>query len=233
MKKEYAQDRLNKPELIFRYQVRAALVVWAIKKYLLINSKLNILEFGASEGLTMLEINNSFPNNQLTGIEYSEELLQYAPSNLPNNINLIQGDVTNLKNTFPDNSQDVVIALALLEHLPDPSLAVKEAYRILKPGGLFIASSPSPFWDHISTKLGLLEDEQHMVDMTKKLMIQLTKKSNFNLITFLRFMFAPVSFLPYLKIPIPPKTSLKVDRLINNIHLFDWLFVNQAIIAKK
>ena len=46
-------------------------------------------------------------------------------------------------------------------------------------------------------------------------------------------MFAPISFLPYLKIPVQPKTSLKIDRLINNIHLFDWLFVTQAIIAKK
>jgi len=37
----------------------------------------------------------------------------------------------------------VVLMLELLEHVPDPPQAFKEAARILKPGGIFICTTPS------------------------------------------------------------------------------------------
>ena len=46
---------------------------------------------------------------------------------------------------FPleDNSADIVISLAVLEHLNDPSIFLKEIYRVLKPGGLIYLSTPN------------------------------------------------------------------------------------------
>lgn len=53
-------------------------------------------------------------------------------------IRLIEGDAHDLP--FEDNSQDMVFANLLLHHLLEPALAVKEIYRVLKPGGRLVIS---------------------------------------------------------------------------------------------
>lgn len=153
---EYSADRKKKPELKFRLSVRAAIVADAVAKYLSNTKNLRVLDFGAAEGRTLIELNNLLPGNEFIGIEYSQELISSAPA-LPENITLVHGDVTKLPNRFTSASFDIVSALAILEHLEAPLKAVQEAYRVLKPGALFIATCPIPGWDHISTKLGLLK----------------------------------------------------------------------------
>ncbi len=43
---------------------------------------------------------------------------------------------------FDDESFDIVIAIAVLEHVPDPSGAVSEIYRVLRPGGFVYSEIP-------------------------------------------------------------------------------------------
>lgn len=42
---------------------------------------------------------------------------------------------------FDDNSYDAVIAKEVLEHLHHPHVAIDEIFRVLKPGGKFVAST--------------------------------------------------------------------------------------------
>jgi 2-polyprenyl-3-methyl-5-hydroxy-6-metoxy-1,4-benzoquinol methylase len=46
---------------------------------------------------------------------------------------------------LPDASFDVVVAGELLEHLRDPQQLVREARRVLRPGGTFVASVPNAY----------------------------------------------------------------------------------------
>jgi 2-polyprenyl-3-methyl-5-hydroxy-6-metoxy-1,4-benzoquinol methylase len=229
---KYALERKTKTELIFRYKTRAQFVADCAQKYLGRRRALDILDFGAAEGLTILELDRLLPSSTITGIEFSLELIDRAVE-LPANIVLLQGDVTQLSTAVKAKKYDVVSALALLEHLPNPALAVKEAADVLKPGGLFIASSPNPFWDDISTKLGLLRDGQHEVKMTKQTMISITEEASLEVVSFERFMWSPVAVLPYLKMNVNPKFALAVDRAVQKLRVFNPLFVNQAIIARK
>nr|MBN1228162.1 class I SAM-dependent methyltransferase [Anaerolineae bacterium] len=45
---------------------------------------------------------------------------------------------------FADGSFDVVVALHLVEHLLDPETSIRNVYRILVDGGLFLFATPNP-----------------------------------------------------------------------------------------
>lgn len=72
----------------------------------------------------------------------------------------IVGDIHNLP--FKDNSIDAILCMSVLEHVEEPSRAVKEIYRSLKPGGYCFAQVPFIFttiqcWDIIKITTGLRE----------------------------------------------------------------------------
>ncbi len=50
-------------------------------------------------------------------------------------------DAMDLK--FDDSQFDIVLAREVIEHLQEPRKAIKEAFRVLKPKGLFLVTSPN------------------------------------------------------------------------------------------
>lgn len=54
---------------------------------------------------------------------------------------VIQADAENLP--FEDDSFDIVICRDVLEHLDHASKAISEAYRIIRPGGYYFATTPN------------------------------------------------------------------------------------------
>lgn len=58
----------------------------------------------------------------------------------------IVGDVCDM--SFPDNNFDSVFLMEVLEHVHDPNKAIREIYRVLKPGGTLVFSVPFIFPIH-------------------------------------------------------------------------------------
>ncbi|HLU34113.1 MAG TPA: methyltransferase domain-containing protein [Natronosporangium sp.] len=59
-------------------------------------------------------------------------------------VRVVRGDVTALP--LPDRCADVVSAGELFEHVPDLAAAVREACRVLRPGGLLVADTLNATW---------------------------------------------------------------------------------------
>ena len=66
--------------------------------------------------------------------------LDYATTDLNSPIADVKADICNLP--FEDNSYDFIICNHVLEHITDDHQAMKELYRIIKPGGTAILMVP-------------------------------------------------------------------------------------------
>ncbi|MBW3519039.1 class I SAM-dependent methyltransferase [Flavobacterium sp. NKUCC04_CG] len=66
--------------------------------------------------------------------------LDYTTTDLESPLADVKADICNLP--FNDNTFDIVLCNHVLEHIPNDTQAMKELYRILKPGGMGIFQIP-------------------------------------------------------------------------------------------
>lgn len=77
----------------------------------------------------------------VVGIDDSEDAVDYAQERYARpNVEFELGDVQALDR--PDSSFDVVCAFEVIEHLADQEAFIREARRVLRPGGTFLLSTP-------------------------------------------------------------------------------------------
>ena len=74
------------------------------------------------------------------GLDISPKLIALGQAKYPN-VEFLEGDVEHLP--FPAASLDGVLLSGLVHHLPDPSRCAAEVFRVLKPGGSFVAFDPN------------------------------------------------------------------------------------------
>jgi SAM-dependent methyltransferase len=79
---------------------------------------------------------------QCTGIDLIDYSIEQTRLNAPK-AEALQGDATDFSR-FADNSFSAVVALHLVEHLPDPANTIVGIQRLLKPGGIFLFATPHP-----------------------------------------------------------------------------------------
>ncbi len=94
---------------------------------------------------------------RLVGLELEDDIIRKAQSNIGHlpDITLVRANIYRLP--FPDNYFSAIIASEILEHLDDDGAALRELYRVLKPGGIVAITVPNanyPFlWDPINKTL--------------------------------------------------------------------------------
>jgi len=123
-----------RPEAGIRYERRFYFVDRFVKSG-------NILDVGAGRG-EFLYYAKKTSRWQCFGTETSCYAVDFAKKEF--GIDLSLGQLDDLR--YPDSHFDAVSLWHVLEHLPYPSMAIKEAERILKPGGYLFIAVPNDSW---------------------------------------------------------------------------------------
>lgn len=66
--------------------------------------------------------------------------IDYFSADISSPLAMLKIDITDI--SLPDNQFDCIICLHVLEHIPDDQKAIRELFRVMKPGGWAILQSP-------------------------------------------------------------------------------------------
>ncbi len=100
-----------------------------------------VLEVGCGEGRQLTAIGDRFPNAALVGLDLPDVELEDAWSAVP--LQMVQASALDLP--FADNTFDLVLAIEVLEHLPDPARAMREIVRVASDA-VVISVPWEPVW---------------------------------------------------------------------------------------
>lgn len=118
------------------YKARRELVHSLIKRHLGKNTALKILDVGCGTGALLKELGDY---GEVHGIDFSSEAIDFCKSR--GVVNVEKSILETI--TYPNGYFDLVLALDVLEHVPDDSKGISEIYRVLKPGGTVIIFVPA------------------------------------------------------------------------------------------
>ncbi len=97
----------------------------------------SFLDVGCATGMLVAHMNSGGWNGK--GVEVCSASAEYGRSK--RNADIITG--TFEEAVFPESSFDVIHSSHLIEHLTDPGGYVEKAFRLLKPGGFLITTTPN------------------------------------------------------------------------------------------
>jgi ubiquinone/menaquinone biosynthesis C-methylase UbiE len=99
---------------------------------------MSVLDLGSGPGFVTEQLLQMVPNGHITQLERDPDMVrrseQYLTPGYTGRFTIVEGDIMNME--LPDNSFDFAFARYLFQHLPDPADALREVYRVLKPGGV-------------------------------------------------------------------------------------------------
>ena len=99
-----------------------------------------VLDLGSGAGLdVLLSARRVSPGGHAYGVDMTDEMLQLANANKEKagatNATFLKGTIDNVP--LPDSSVDVVISNCVINLAEDKGAVIREAFRVLRPGGRF------------------------------------------------------------------------------------------------
>lgn len=137
----WSELRNSEISAIEDYEKGTSSLTEEIMKLARVETKQEILDIGCGFGGTVNALNQVLSNKKIVGVNIDERQLQVAQKNYGqgirgNQISFVAADAQ--KMPFADESFDLALAIECIFHMPDRNQFLKEAFRVLKPGGTMI-----------------------------------------------------------------------------------------------